>query len=484
MNDIIITEKEDVKEESIAETKEETKEDKIMKNVFINSFIISDSLIEDIKIKEDNDKDKNKDKNDDKDKIILINNDIRNESRTGSIFKNKSKKYEDIYNYRKQLNISKKVRKFHLFNCECKNPSEDKIIYKLGKILLFTYRKNFPKITNFKTKKTYTTDAWWGCMLRCAQMILSRGIYLSLKSKGLDTKNALYYTVCLFNGYPITKDQLHPFFHGMLEKYKNNFGNENNEIKEFFPPFCLKTLCDVGEIYERTAGEWFSDVISTNIFKRISEYFNLFSSPNLDIKILTFQSYIEMQDILNTCFIEKKKEKGNEEYIHLNGKYYYFNKMGLVFVNVRVGLDKIPPEYFRGIRNLFALKSCIGIIGGKTRLAYYFIGYNDEQNSLLYLDPHITKDSDKEVTMFSILGKHINKEIHLLKMNKMSTAFTIGFCFRKYNEFLELFGFWQQVKQDKLKILGLAKQNVNYAPPKDNDEDFSPTYDDKDEDDF
>ena len=447
---------------------ENSNEAKILENVFVNSFI-NEINGEEMKIENEI-----KEENEIIEKKINENSD-----------KNK-KRFTAILNYKKELNISKKVKKFHLFNTECKNPNEEKILYKLGKILLFTYRKNFPKITNYKTKKTYTTDAWWGCMIRCGQMILSHGIYLLLKSKGMDTQTALDVTVPLFNEYPITKSRLHPLFHGILEKYKEIKKDENLQIKEFFPPFGIKTLCDVGEIFERTAGEWFSDVVITKVFKRIAEYFNLFSNPQLDVKIMIFQSYIDMPQLLNECFIEKKKEENNDQYMRLHGKYYYFNKMGIVFVNVRVGLDKIPPEYYKGIKQLFSLKSCIGIIGGKTRLAYYFIGYNDEENSLLYLDPHVTKDSDKEVTMESILGKYINKEIHLLKMNKMSTAFTIGFCFTKYSEFLELFNFWQMVKLDEkgLKILGLTKVDMNYVFSKDNDEDISPTYVDKDEDDF
>ena len=415
-------------------------------------------------------------------------NNINNENQINNIIINNTNKnrirYNAVLNYKKELNISKKAKKFHLFNYECKNPNEERIIYKLGKVLLFTYRKNFPKITSYKTKKTYTTDAWWGCMIRCGQMILSRGIYLFLKSKGITTENALDYTVPLFNEYPITKDKLHPFFHGMLDKYIKSKNDDQIKIKEFFPPFSIKTLCDVGEIFERTAGEWFSDVIITRAFQKITDHFNLFSQ--LNAKIMIFQSYIDMPQLLKECFIEKKKDETNKEFMHLHGKYYYFNKMGIVFVNVRVGLDKIPPEYYKGIKELFQLKSCIGIIGGRTRLAYYFIGYNDEENSLLYLDPHVTKDSDKEVTKENILGKHINKEIHLLKMTKMSTAFTIGFCFTKYSEFLELFHFWQMAKLNEkgVKILGLTKEDMNYVANKESEEDISPTYIDKDEDDF
>ena len=367
----------------------------------------------------------------------------------------KKKPFIDIYKYKNELNLKKKLKKFHLFYNEIKNPGDDNAIYKVGKVLLFTYRKNFPKITSYKTKKTYTTDAWWGCMVRCGQMILSRGIYRLLKATGMDTKTAIMNTVPLFSHYPISR--VHPYFQGMLTKYKTlkNMNEKKEKIKDFFPPFSIKTLCDVGELFERTAGEWFSDVIITQVFKKISEYFDLFNHPLMNVKIMTFQSCIQIPDILNSCFIEKKKEKDNLQYIH-----YYFDKMGIVFVNVRVGLDKIPKEYFKGIKGLFELKECIGIIGGKTRLAYYFIGYDNDNDSLLYLDPHVTKEADKEVTLHNVLGKHINKEVHLLKMTKMSTAFTIGFCFRNYDEFLHLFEFWQKAKQDKLPILGIVKQPI------------------------
>ena len=326
-------------------------------------------------------------------------------------------------------------------------------------------------------------------MVRCGQMILSRGIYRLLKSAGLDTKNSIYYTVPLFSNYPIRKEKLHPYFQGMIDKYYSltqKDEEENKVIKDFFPPFSIKTLCDVGELFERTAGEWFSDVIITQVFKKISEYFELLSNPNLDVKILNFQSCIEIPEILNACFKQKKLDKNNNKYIHSKQKYYYFDKKGIVFVNVRVGLDKIPKEYYKGIKELFNLKECIGIIGGKTRLAYYFIGYDDENDSLLYLDPHVTKEADKNVDINNILGKHINKEVHLLKMTKMSTAFTIGFCFRSYEEFLHLFEFWQKAKQDKLPILGIVKQpiEIEIKDRFNDDEDFSPTYEDKEEDDF
>ncbi len=50
----------------------------------------------------------------------------------------------------------------------------------------------------------------------------------------------------------------------------------------------------------------------------------------------------------------------------------------------------------------------------------------------------MTIDDDKIINFNNILSKHIVKNAYLLKMSKMSTGFTIGFCFRTYEEFLHL----------------------------------------------
>jgi cysteine protease ATG4 len=484
-----IPDKEEIKDDKKVEIKKEIKEEKKEYNinpkelnklneVFINSFLMEQM----------NNKITNNNLDTAAGDFTLLEKDNQNQelgelNRSNTKKKNRNK-FKEIYKI-KELSLKKKLKNFHLFYKECKTGGDEEL-YKLGKVLVYTYRKNFPKIQSYKTKKNYTTDAWWGCMVRCGQMILSRGIYRLLKSKGMDTKSAISYTVPLFGNYPITKDKLHYYFHGMLDKYQNLMENKEDkkEIYEFYPPFSIKTLCDVGELFERTAGEWFSDVIITGVFKKISEYFELFKNPKLNVKIMNYQSCIEIQDILDTCFIKKKYDKKNQKFIRFHDQYYYYDKMGIVFVNVRVGLDKIPKDYYKGIKELFTLKECIGIIGGKTRLAYYFIGYNDDDDSLLYLDPHVTKEADKEINIVNILDKHVNKEVHLLKMSKMSTAFTVGFCFRTYEEFLHMYEFWLKAKQSELPILGMVKQNIVVNEKDIFDEDFSPTYEDKDEDDF
>ena len=277
-----------------------------MKKIFLNSFTTE---TEQFPVDEKKEEKKTEEI---KDNIIPNKEGGSNEE----INKKQKQKFINILNYKTEFNLKKFSKRFHLFYYTCKNPNEDKIIYKIGKIMLFTYGKNFPKITNYKNKKTYTSDTNWGCMLRCGQMILSHGIYRTLKSKKIDTKNALYYSFSLFNNYPIKEENLHKYFNGMINKFsllmKEGEGEENNKkikVKDFFPPFSIKTICDFGELSERSAGEWFSDVVITHIFKNISEYYELFNNPELNIKIMNFQSCIEIKDILNTCFVSKNMKK-------------------------------------------------------------------------------------------------------------------------------------------------------------------------------
>ena len=46
----------------------------------------------------------------------------------------------------------------------------------------------------------------------------------------------------------------------------------------------------------------------------------------------------------------------------------------LVIVSNRFGLSAVGPEYFQVIKKYMKLQSFIGLVGGKPRFAYYFVG--------------------------------------------------------------------------------------------------------------
>ena len=49
----------------------------------------------------------------------------------------------------------------------------------------------------------------------------------------------------------------------------------------------------------------------------------------------------------------------------------------LVIISNRLGLTNVAPEYFKVIKKYMKLPTFIGLVGGKPRFAYYFVGHLD-----------------------------------------------------------------------------------------------------------
>ncbi len=65
-----------------------------------------------------------------------------------------------------------------------------------------------------------------------------------------------------------------------------------------------------------------------------------------------------------------------------------------LIVPIRLGLNRIEPEYLQSIRDIYR-EMCehnIGIAGGRDFSALYFVGLT-ESDHLLYLDPHYVHDA-------------------------------------------------------------------------------------------
>ena len=165
-----------------------------------------------------------------------------------------------------------------------------------------------------------------------------------------------------------------------------------------------------------------------------------------------------MNTILEKCFkvdVSENKEnniindkENNNNVFNFEGKNYLMEKMGLIFVSVRLGLDNITPEYFPSIFKLFSCKECLGFIGGKkwTNSASYFFGYYE--NFLLYLDPHFNNQSIDHLDNDNIYT-YTNKIIYKIDIKTLKAGFTIGFLFRNMKEFNELLVFFKE--QQKLE---------------------------------
>jgi len=362
-----------------------------------------------------------------------------------------------ISNY-SSSNINKiKNEKYQIFNKLYTKDNKDKLIYNFAKIIFLSYKKNFPEIKNLKGKK-YTSDSGWGCMIRCGQMIMARGLYKYFKKIGFSTKYSLIHSVEFFMENPFNFDKMPDNFINMMNYFLSIWYKENNgniSLKTVYAPFSIKNLCSVGRIVNKDVGDWFSDFNMSYIFSLINDNFHLFKN----LKIFNFQSLINFKKVLNECFIKENNLFQNNDYIEIKNEKYYFKKIGIIYVSIRLGLSSISDVYYKPLKDLFLCKYCLGIIGGKERLAYYFIGYN-QNGDLLYLDPHTTNNSSKKLDENILINDYLVKNIHSISLKKLTTCFTIGFYFRSIEEYMNLVNFLKEYKNQEFPCFTIIFEDL------------------------
>ena len=215
--------------------------------------------------------------------------------------------------------------------------------------------------------------------------------------------------------------------------------------------------CLNGKYYNKYAGEWFSDVNICQNYRDINKIFNLFP----ELSIFNFVTDFHLEEVLDECFtlLNNEKTDKTKKIFTFNNKNYVMNKCGLIFISVRLGINKVTDEYYNSLLKLFGCKECIGIIGGETNLAHYFIGYNSKGN-LLYLDPHITRDAIYELNDDIILSDCLVKNIYEISIDNMSTGLSIGFLFRNDDEFEDFIQFMEKYNKSDHPCFGYIKQKI------------------------
>ncbi len=402
---------------------------------------------------------------DNKNTTDLINLIIRNKT-------NKSKKNKaSIKSYITSIYYNKNTTK-HKFDMESyKSPcfiydssikeilGDLDINYSNNSFLYMSYRSGFESLKNIGCGD-YTSDCGWGCMLRCCQMMLSRGIFKSelyklSNDKEVITKadriNLIKDILCLFNDniIPFKELENNKLLKNLYEKYH---GNENNY--ELIPPYSIYTLCKLS----KCSGVYASDLKVINSFIEINEqiFNNEFAIVHFENGIIpkkqlleTFCNKIELgkddneyekniiinsitnnEELNDIKNIDKIDPMGAINIFDYYGEKYKFVKSGLVFLSLRLGLRDLDEFYFDKIPLLFQrFHNNIGFVSGKKNKAFYFIGFNGD-NKLIYADPHLNQKAD----IFDFSSYEV-KDLYLLDVKELSSSLTIGININNSTDF-------------------------------------------------
>jgi hypothetical protein len=287
-----------------------------------------------------------------------------------------------------------------------------------------------------------TSDSGWGCMLRCCQMMLSRGLAkIRLKEYFKNNENSknIIFDIQKNVIIKIKQELLGLFFDGKLNynQIRSNLylahffqiyheladikGVDTN-IYEIIPPYSIHTLCYLGNF----KGEYTSDVRIIKYFLEINNL--LFDSLNM----VHFENgYVKKRELIENLLILDNKKNNFTNVYKFDGKEYMFEKPGLVFISFRLGLQNLDESYYNIITLIFSkIHNNIGFVSGKKNRAYYFIGSIGD-GRLIFVDPHFCQKVEEKDNLLS----YNIPELYLLNVNELSRELTIGVALFDINDF-------------------------------------------------
>ena len=308
------------------------------------------------------------------------------------------------------------------------NKKEENIFKKIQESFIYmSYRTGLVN-TSFLPggKNNYTSDCGWGCMLRCCQMMLSRGLIKMKKhqfkvsnpgNKKMDIMKVRKELIFLFYDKFIeitniaNNEQIFDMYRTLLkEKY---------EVVEIIPPYSIYILTLLGNC----PNVFTSDYKMISCFLKINktlfkDYIRMIYFKNAFVKkIKIFQTFCKK--IENE---KNEKEIPKENIIEYNSDKYVFDKGGLIFISLRLGLHKIESNYLEMVPKLFNnLHNNIGFVSGKKKRAFYFIGMKGEK--LIFADPHFNQNIEQDENNFPT---YTVKEIFKTTTKELSSELTVG----------------------------------------------------------
>uniref|UniRef100_A0A671TD42 Cysteine protease n=1 Tax=Sinocyclocheilus anshuiensis TaxID=1608454 RepID=A0A671TD42_9TELE len=286
-----------------------------------------------------------------------------------------------------------------------------------------TYREEFPALPG----STITSDCGWGCTLRAGQMILAQALLLHILGRDWTWSEALTLE-------PLdTETWTSSAARRLVATLEASIQGERAQVTQ---PMCAaqggaeEADSYLQEAYHRTIVSWFGDAPSAQLGihrlvqlgmtsgKRAGDWYG----PAVVAHILR-KAVDEAVDAML---------KGISVYVAQDCTVYsadvinsHSGRAVIILIPVRLGGEKINPEFLSFVKSILSLEYCIGIIGGKPKQAYYFVGFQDD--SLIYMDPHYCQSFVHVSTSDFPLQSFHCPSPKKMPFSKMDPSCTIGF---------------------------------------------------------
>ncbi|XP_004068071.1 cysteine protease ATG4C [Oryzias latipes] len=356
----------------------------------------------------------------------------------------------------------------------CREPEEG---FSMGNVEAFrkdftsrvwlTYREEFPPLPG----STLTTDCGWGCLLRAGQMMLAQALVLhflgrdwtwseALTLQPLDTetwtasaaKRLVASLEASLQGSPKNSDRQHS------EPQSSSQGSAEEaeaHLKEMYHRTIISWFGDtssallglhrlvrLGLTMGKNAGNWYGPAVVAHILKKAVE--EAMDSGLAGITAYVSQDCTVYSADVADCHKPPSARQASVSPPIAGGGPSKEDQPGsasilpdsqavIILIPVRLGGEKINPEYFEFVKNILSVEYCIGIIGGKPKQACYFVGFQDD--SLIYMDPHYCQSFvDVSNGDFPLQSFHCPSP-KKIPFTRMDPSCTIGFYSRSLQDY-------------------------------------------------
>ncbi|XP_003935915.1 cysteine protease ATG4A isoform X1 [Saimiri boliviensis] len=328
--------------------------------------------------------------------------------------------------------------KQHLLKTE-----KSKLLSDISARLWFTYRRKFSPIGGTGP----SSDAGWGCMLRCGQMMLAQAL------------------ICRHLGRDWS-----------WEKQKEQ-PKEYQRILQCFLDrkdccYSIHQMAQMGVGEGKSIGEWFGPNTVAQVLKKLA----LFDEWNSLAVYVSMDNTVVIEDIKKMCRVlplsaDTPGDRPPDSLTASNesrgtSAYCPAWKPLLLIVPLRLGINQINPVYVDAFKECFKMPQSLGALGGKPNNAYYFIGFLGDE--LIFLDPHTTQtfvDTEENGTV-NDQTFHCLQSPQRMNILNLDPSVALGFFCKEEKDFDNWCSLVQkEILKENLRMFELVQKHPSHWPP-------------------
>ncbi|KAI5624671.1 cysteine protease ATG4A [Silurus asotus] len=330
--------------------------------------------------------------------------------------------------------------------------------------LWFTYRKKFSPIGGTGP----SADTGWGCMLRCGQMILAQALICSH----------------LGRKWRWESESLQP---AAYRRILHCFLDRKDSC------YSIHQMAQMGVGEGKSVGEWYGPNTVAQVLRKLA----LFDDWSSLAVYVSMDHTVVIEDIKKQCHQKVRSSRcvwGEAERPPSGGTLSSGHTLTdnseqrqapspishsqhsqhsrdwkplLLLIPLRMGINNINPVYIQALKECFKMPQSCGVLGGKPNLAYYFIGFIDDE--LIYLDPHTTQCAVDSETDLGVEDQsfHSQRSPHHMKITSLDPSVALGFFCKSEEDFDSWCNQVQQeiLKKRNLRMFELVEKHPSHWPP-------------------